>query len=203
MVAPAPAQRVREVVEPAVVSAGLVLEDVAVTRAGARSVVRVVVDLGEDDEGELDLDRVADATRAVSDALDARDVVAGEYTLEVSSPGVSRPLTQRRHFVRAVGRTVTLRLLDGGTLGGRLTAVEPEGDGGGGGTLVVVPVTPGQKGRRPKLGDPVHVPLAGVRDGRVEVDLSGLGPVHDEHGPVDDEHGPVDDDEAGSAGQES
>jgi len=195
MVAPAPAQRVREVVEPAVVSAGLVLEDVAVTRAGARSVVRVVVDLGEDDDGELDLDRVADATRAVSDALDANDVVAGEYTLEVSSPGVSRPLTQRRHFVRAVGRSVTLRLLDGGTLGGRLTGVEPEGDGGG--TLVVVPVTPGQKGRRPKLGDAVHVPLAGVRDGKVEVDLSGLGPVGD------DEAGPVDHDEAGSAGRES
>ncbi len=193
MVAPAPAQRVREVVEPAVVSAGLVLEDVAVVRAGARSVVRVVVDLGEDDEGELDLDRVADATRAVSDALDAQDVVAGEYTLEVSSPGVSRPLTQRRHFVRAVGRTVTLRLRDGGTLGGRLTGVEPDGDGG---TLVVVPVTPGLKGRRPKLGDPVHVALADVRDGAVEVDLSGLG-------PVDDEAGPVDDDEAGSAGRES
>jgi len=195
MVAPAPAQRVREVVEPAVVSAGLVLEDVTVSRAGARSVVRVVVDLGEDDEGELDLDRVADATRAVSGALDAHDVVAGEYTLEVSSPGVSRPLTQRRHFVRAVGRSVTLRLLDGGTLGGRLTGVEPEGDGGG--TLVVVPVTPGQKGRRPKLGDAVHVPLAGVRDGKVEVDLSGLGPVGD------DEAGPVDHDEAGSAGRES
>jgi ribosome maturation factor RimP len=196
MVAPAPAQRVREVVAPAVVSLGLVLEDVVVTRAGARSVVHVVVDLAEDDEGQLDLDRVGDATRAVSDALDAHDVVAGEYTLEVSSPGVSRPLTQRRHFVRAVGRTVTLRLADGGTLGGRLTAVEPEGDGGG--TLVVVPVTPGQKGRRPKIGDPVHVPLAGVRDGRVEVDLTGLGPVD-----ADDELGPVDHDDAGSAGQES
>jgi ribosome maturation factor RimP len=207
MVAPAPAQRVREVVAPAVVSLGLVLEDVVVTRAGARSVVHVVVDLGEDDEGELDLDRVAHATRAVSDALDAHDVVAGEYTLEVSSPGVSRPLTQRRHFVRAVGRSVTLRLVDGGTLAGRLTDVEPEGDGGG--TLVVVPVTPGLKGRRPKLGEPVHVPLAGVQDGRVEVDLSGLGHVDDEHGhvddeiPADDELGPVDDDEAGSAGQES
>jgi len=96
--------------------------------------------------------------------------------------------------VRAVGRTVTLRLVDGGTLGGRLTGVEPGADGGG--TLVVVPVTPGQKGRRPKLGDLVHVPLAGVRDGKVEVDLSGLG-------PVDDEARPVDDDEAGSAGRES
>lgn len=188
MVASAPVQRVREVVEPAVVAVGLVLEDVAVTRAGSRSVVRVVVDLGEDDEGELDLDRVADATRAVSDALDARDVVAGEYTLEVSSPGVSRPLTQRRHFVRAVGRTVTLRLADGGSLSGRLTDVEQDG------TLVLVPVTPGVKGRRPKVGDPVRVAAADVRDGHVEVDLTGLGPV--------DDAGPVDDDDAGPAGQE-
>ncbi|WP_130783049.1 ribosome maturation factor RimP, partial [Cellulomonas biazotea] len=147
----------------------------------------------EDDEGELDLDRVADVTRAVSDALDAQDVVAGEYTLEVSSPGVSRPLTERRHFARAVGRTVSVRLVDGGTLAGRLTAVE-RGDADGDDAVVVVPVTPGVKGRRPKTGAPVRVPLAQVRDARVEVDLSGLGPVDD-----DDVAGPG----ADAAGQES
>ncbi|MFC0715661.1 ribosome maturation factor RimP [Cellulomonas biazotea] len=193
MVAPAPAQRVRQVVEPAVAEVGLLLEDVEVARAGSRSVVRVFVDVAEDDEGELDLDRVADVTRAVSDALDAQDVVAGEYTLEVSSPGVSRPLTERRHFARAVGRTVSVRLVDGGTLAGRLTAVE-RGDADGDDAVVVVPVTPGVKGRRPKTGAPVRVPLAQVRDARVEVDLSGLGPVDD-----DDVAGPG----ADAAGQES
>ncbi|AEE45664.1 ribosome maturation factor RimP [Cellulomonas fimi] len=193
MVAPAPAQRVRQVVEPAVAEVGLLLEDVEVTRAGAHSVVRVVVDVPEDDEGELDLDRVAEVTRAVSDALDAQDVVAGEYTLEVSSPGVSRPLTQRRHFARAVGRSVSVRLVDGGSVSGRLTAVE-RGAQDADDAVVVVPVTPGLKGRRPKNGAPVRILLADVRDARVEVDLSGLGPVDD-----DDVAGP----RADAAGQES
>jgi len=101
MVAPAHAERVRHVVEPAVVAGGLVLEDVTVRKSGTRSVVEVIVDVTEDDEGDLDLDRVAEATRAVSDALDAADVIVGEYTLDVMSPGVYRPLTERRHWSRA------------------------------------------------------------------------------------------------------
>ncbi len=71
MVAPAHpthADRVRDVVEPAVVATGLLLEDVTVRKAGSRSVVEVVLDVTEDDEDGLDLDRVAEATRAVSDA---------------------------------------------------------------------------------------------------------------------------------------
>lgn len=184
MSAAAPAQRVRDVVEPAAAAVGLLLEDVEVVRAGARSVVRVVVDLPEDAEGELDLDRIGDATRAVSDALDADDVVPGHYTLEVSSPGVSRPLTVRRHFVRAVGRSVTLQLADGRTLSGRLTDVERGPQDGA--TLVVTPVTPGAKGRPDKVGDPVRVDVHDVREGRVEVDLSGLRSADDDEAAAAD-----------------
>ncbi len=187
---PTHADRVRRVVEPAVATTGLVLEDVAVRRAGARSVVEVVVDLTEDDESDLDLDRVAEATRAVSDALDTADVIAGEYTLDVMSPGVDRPLTERRHFARAVGRTVTVTSTDGARLAGRLVEVDRAGEGGD--AIVVVPVTPGRKGRKPVVGAPVRMALADVREARVEVDLSGIGPV--------------DDDEAGggaAAGEES
>ena len=61
---PAHAEGVRQVVEPAVESVGLLLEDVAVRRAAGRSVVEVVIDVTEDDEGGLDLDRIADATHA-------------------------------------------------------------------------------------------------------------------------------------------
>ena len=110
--------------EPAVDAVGLVLEDVTVRKAGSRSVVEVVLDVTEDDEGGLDLDRVAEATRAVSDALDAADVIVGEYTLDVMSPGVDRPLTERRHFTHAVGHLVTVTLADGGSLAGRLTEVD-------------------------------------------------------------------------------
>ncbi|WP_029289328.1 ribosome assembly cofactor RimP [Cellulomonas sp. HZM] len=187
------AQRVREVLEPVVHAQGLLLEDVVVHRRGGRSTVEVVLDLTEDDERDLDLDRVAAATQAVSDALDDADPVQGEYDLEVSSRGVSRPLTERRHFVHAVGRSVTVRLADGTTLSGRLDGVDREAD-----AIVVVPVTPGLKGRRPKVGDPRTVPLGDVRDARVEVDLSGLGPVDDEAGAD------AGDDEAGHrAGRES
>lgn len=177
MAAAATPARVRQVVEPAVAAVGLLVEEVELARAGARTVVRVVVDVPEGDPGELDLDRVADATRAVSQALDADDVVPGHYTLEVSSPGASRPLTERRHYVRALGRTVALALADGSRLVGRLAAVDGDGDGA---AAVVVPSSSPGKGRRPVEGPAVTVPLATVRSAHVEVDLSGVGPVDED-----------------------
>jgi ribosome maturation factor RimP len=115
---------VRQVIEPVVREAGLFLEDVTVSRAGARSVVRVVLDLPEDSEGSLDLDTVAEVSRPVSAALDDVEVLPGAYTLEVSTPGTDRALTQPRHFRRARGRVVRLVLTDGGTVEGRLQAVD-------------------------------------------------------------------------------
>jgi ribosome maturation factor RimP len=164
----ATAGRVRALLEPLVEAAGLVLDDVVVHRAGAHSLVRVVVDLPEDDPGELDLDRVASATSAISDALDEADLVTVAYQLEVSSPGVDRPLTAHRHFVRARGRLVTLTLQDGRTLAGRLTEVGPQ-------EVVVLPSSTPGKGRRPVEQPPVRVRLDEVTVGRVEVDLTGLG----------------------------
>lgn len=184
MASPLTPARVRQVVEPAVAAAGLLLEDVELARAGARTVVRVVVDLPEGAAGELDLDRIGDATRAVSDALDADDVVPGHYTLEVSSPGVARPLTLRRHYARAVGRTVALVLEDGTRLTGRLDRVT--GDEEAGAAVVVVPAHSPGKGRRPVEGQAVTVALTAVRSGRVEVDLSRVGPV-DEDDPDEGE----------------
>ncbi|TDB73663.1 ribosome maturation factor RimP [Micromonospora sp. KC723] len=99
--------RLREVIEPVVTREGYDLEDLSVSRAGRRHVVRVIVDA----DGGINLDAVADVSRAVSAALDAAeeaggDIVAGEYQLEVSSPGVDRPLTLPRHWRRNVGRLV-------------------------------------------------------------------------------------------------
>ena len=189
MVAPATPGQVRRVVEPAVASLGLVLEGVEVTRSGTTSVVRLVVDLAADDHGDLDLDRVAEATRAASAALDAEDVVPGHYTLEVSSPGVDRPLTARRHYVRALRRTVRLTLDDGSVVTGRLAGVEGDDDEP---VAVVVPSRSPGRGRRPVDEPPVRVALARVTHGKVVVDLSGLGPA-DEHGDelhdAHDEHG--------------
>lgn len=110
---------IARLLEPVVTAAGLDLDDVAITPAGRRRVVRVVVD---SDSG-ASLDAVAQASQAVSAALDAADVLGGQpYTLEVTSPGVDRPLTQPRHWRRNAGRLVKVRRHDGSELTGRVTS---------------------------------------------------------------------------------
>jgi ribosome maturation factor RimP len=110
--------RVRSTLSPVVSAAGFDLEDVAVTAAGRRSVIRVVVDR----DGGVDMDAVAEVARVVSDALDATDVTGdAAYTLEVTSPGVDRPLTEPRHWRRAVGRLVVA-----GPVSGRVVAADDE-----------------------------------------------------------------------------
>ncbi|MEG3614922.1 MULTISPECIES: ribosome maturation factor RimP [Isoptericola] len=146
--------RVRAVVAPVVDDVGLSLEDVRVTRAGSRSVVRLTIDLPEDAVGSLDSDTLAEASRSLSAALDDADAVRGQYTLEVSTPGVSRPLTELRHYRRARTRLVRLTLDDGQVVTGRLTDV----DGGGDDAVLV-------------LDDERRVGLGQVRRGRVEVEL--------------------------------
>jgi ribosome maturation factor RimP len=117
-------QRVREVVEPAITSAGYDLEDVTVTAAGRRSLVRVIVDR----DGGVDLDAVADVARVVSDALDAEDPTGdAPYTLEVSSPGVDRALTEARHWRRAAGRLVRAPVRDAADVTGRVIRADDAG----------------------------------------------------------------------------
>jgi ribosome maturation factor RimP len=121
-----PAAAVRAAVLPVVEAAGLVLEDVEVTRAGRRSVVRVVVDLA-DGIGGIDSDTLGAVSRDISTALDAADPVAGAYTLEVSTPGTDRPLTELRHFRRARTRLVRLVRRDGTRVRGRLVEADERG----------------------------------------------------------------------------
>jgi ribosome maturation factor RimP len=93
---------------PAVASLGLDLYDVEVTGSGRGRVLRVLVDR----EGGVDLDAIADATHAVSPLLDAAPldaVIAGPYALEVSCPGLERPLRTPAHFARAVGETISVK----------------------------------------------------------------------------------------------
>ncbi len=107
----------RALLAPVVEGLGLDLEDVEVTAAGRRRRVCVVVDR----DGGIDLDAVADVSKAVSDVLDASDALgSAPYVLEVTSPGVDRPLTQPRHWRRARGRLVSCRLADGTAVDGRL-----------------------------------------------------------------------------------
>lgn len=95
-------------VQPAVSALGLELYDVELTGSGRARILRVLVDR----EGGIDLDGIAAATDAVSPLLDAPPLdvaLSGPYALEVSSPGLERPLRTPAHFARAEGETVSVK----------------------------------------------------------------------------------------------
>jgi len=87
------------------------LEAVKIATAGRRRVLRIVIDA----DGGVSLDDIAEVSREVSVRLDSKNAM-GEtpYTLEVTSPGIDRPLTQPRHWRRAIGRLVIVPLTDQG-----------------------------------------------------------------------------------------
>ena len=117
-------RKLRALLEPVVERSGAELEDVTEQRAGSRRLIRVVVDR----DGGVSLDDIAEVTRSVSDALDAYDGLGdAAYVLEVTSPGVDRPLTTPRHWRRASGRLVKAVLATGGELVGRVAAADDEG----------------------------------------------------------------------------
>jgi ribosome maturation factor RimP len=116
--------RVRPVVEAALAATDLELWDVEIHKG----VVRVVVDR----PGGVDLDTLTAVNRLVSEALDRDDPMpAGRYQLEVSSPGVERPLRTPGHFQQAVGATVSIKTRPGTEgarrLQGRLLSADDDG----------------------------------------------------------------------------
>ena len=148
----------------------LVPVEATVTTAGTRRVLRVLVDrdvsrLDPTDASSpvapLTLDEVAEATRVVGDSLDDLDPMGERpYTLEVSSPGVGRPLAGYAALRRNVGRLVTLTLEDGGSVTGRVLAVTPDE------VTVETPAARKQPAQRQS------VPVARVRSGAVQVEFS-------------------------------
>jgi ribosome maturation factor RimP len=157
---------------PVVDGAGYDLEELVVTPAGRRSVVRVVVDR---DEG-VTLDDIAEVSRAVSEVLDANDDGMGRpYVLEVTSPGVDRPLTEHRHWRRNVGRLVTVALGPAGSadeVTGRITAADDAGV-----TLAVE--AKGKPGAKKRPPTPRQVPWAQLGAGRVQVEFGRAEPGED------------------------
>lgn len=113
--------RLVQLLTPVVEAGGHDLEDLTVSPAGKRRVVRVLIDK----DGGVTLDDIATVARALSDVLDQAELsepelLGGAYVLEVSSPGVDRPLTQPRHWRRNTGRLVRATLADGATVTGRV-----------------------------------------------------------------------------------
>ncbi|ROO83552.1 ribosome maturation factor RimP [Actinocorallia herbida] len=166
-----------ELLEPVVGESGHDLEDVSVSQAGRRRVVRVIVDA----DGGVSLDDIATVSRAVSAALDETDVLGGSpYVLEVTSPGVDRPLTAPRHWRRAAGRLVKVAFTAEGqpeeSVEGRVIAADDE------------------KVRIEVAGTDREFPLAGLGPGRVQVEFRRIeteddDPLHDDEQIHDDEEG--------------
>ena len=114
MSSPRPAQQpLLGVLEPIVRAAGFELDELDVHAVGRRHTVKLVVDA----EHGVDLDDIARLSRAAAAELDTREhLIGGSYTLEVTSPGVDRPLTLPRHWRRAHLRLVAVRRHEGGPL---------------------------------------------------------------------------------------
>ncbi|HEX7322238.1 MAG TPA: ribosome maturation factor RimP [Mycobacterium sp.] len=139
--------------------AGYEIEDVVVDVGARLPRITVVVD----GDTPLDLDTAAALSRCASDLLDGADDidglrVSGSYVLEVSSPGVERPLTSPKHFRRARGRKVELRLTDGSGLIGRIGEV-------GEATLTLVT-------RAGSDWELRQLPMAEITDGVVQIEFS-------------------------------
>ena len=125
MSTPATRDRLAEELTGPMDALGLDLEAVDLSSAGRRRVLRVAIDK----DGGVTMDDIADATREVSRLLDEHDDLMGAqaYTLEVSSPGVDRPLVLPRHWRRNVGRLVKVTPREGDPVTGRVTASDDTG----------------------------------------------------------------------------
>ncbi|MCW2643720.1 MAG: ribosome maturation factor RimP [Dactylosporangium sp.] len=164
--------RLQAVVEPVVSAAGYDLEALSLKRVGRRHQVRVIVD----SDDALNLDTVADISRDISTALDEAeesggDLLAGEYDLEVSSPGIDRPLTLPRHWRRNIGRLVKVTVADRAVVG-RVTVADDSG--------VELDVD----------GQPRRLAYTELGPGRVQIEFNRLTELaDDELDEIDDEEG--------------
>lgn len=142
----------RPLLAPAVAASGCDLEDLVVSLAGKRRRIELVIDR----DGGVNLDLIAEVSRAASKALDDGDISDAPYVLEVTSPGIDRPLTEVRHWRRNIGRLVEIELADGSSVTGRVQSVAEEGE-----PSITVDVD----------GDSRTVVLGDVARGRVQVEF--------------------------------
>jgi ribosome maturation factor RimP len=100
-------RQVEELAETLVISEGMELVDLEYRRQGPRWMLRLFIDK----EGGVTVDDCAHISRQLGDLLDVKDIIPQAYVLEVSSPGLNRPLRKMEDFSRFAGRKVQLRLV--------------------------------------------------------------------------------------------
>jgi len=110
---------ISDAVTPALSALGFYLEDVTITSAGRRSMLTIIVD----GDTHLSLDQVTSATKAIGEIVESiQSLGESPFTLEVTSPGLDRPLTKPRHWRKNIDRLVKIVLLDGKEVKGRIKA---------------------------------------------------------------------------------
>jgi ribosome maturation factor RimP len=98
--------QIHAIIEPAVTALGFELVGVEHLTQGRHSLLRVYIDHPDG----VDVDDCADASHQISAVLDVEDPIRGDYTLEVSSPGLDRPLFNEAQFARYIGKLAEVRL---------------------------------------------------------------------------------------------
>jgi ribosome maturation factor RimP len=110
-------EEISAVITPALKSLGFYLEDITITSAGKRSMLTVIVD----GDNHLSLDQVTAATKAIGELVEGiQSLGDSPFTLEVTSPGIDRPLTKPRHWRKNIDRLIKVILLDGKEVKGRI-----------------------------------------------------------------------------------
>ena len=118
-------ENLTQLLTPAVNDAGFVLEEVSITPAGKRRMVAVVIDR---EDSNPSLDEVTQVSKSVSEILDHYSQLGTQpFTLEVTTPGIDRPLTQLRHWRKNIGRLVKITPHEGERFVARITSVSDDG----------------------------------------------------------------------------
>jgi ribosome maturation factor RimP len=144
-----------ELVEPVLREQGLELVDLELHPEGHGQILRLLVDR----EGGIDLEALSRLSRELSDLLDVSEPIHGRYTLEVSSPGMNRPLTKPEHFVRFLGTKARIR-----------TAEPIDGQRNFLGTISAV--TAGGVTVRIESGAETYIPFSNIEKANYEHDFS-------------------------------
>lgn len=150
-------QSITDAITPVVDAAGLFLEDVHIASPGNRRVVTVVVD----GTVNLNLDEVTVITKEISAVLDEAEFMgATPFTLEVTSPGVDRPLTLPRHWQKNITRLVKSVMVNGEVVTGRVEVVHDES------VCVIV------EGKTPHK---IELPFVEIKRAQVEIEFNRKG----------------------------
>lgn len=152
------AARIIDLVESDLATGGIDLLDIRIFRGGGRIQLRIYVDLLE---GKISLAQVASASRTVGMLLEEADPFPGQYVIEVSSPGIRRPLRKLEHYQAAVGQKVDLKVAGPGVRRVRGVLQEVDGD------RLVVQVAP-EEGEVPEQ---VQVQLKRIVEGNLDPDF--------------------------------